>query len=77
MSNLQVKNVPDILHQRLRRYAQAHKRTLSEVVLTAIENELGRREWHERIARRPITDLGVSAAELLEEERQERERELP
>jgi plasmid stability protein len=76
MANLQVKNIPDTLHQRLRRYARAHKCTLSNVVLTALERELARREWHERLAHRPATDLGVSAASLLEQERQQREREL-
>jgi plasmid stability protein len=76
MANLQVKNVSDTLHQRLRRYAQAHKCTLSDVVLIALERELARREWHERLAQRPTTDLGVSAASLLAQERQQREQDL-
>ena len=76
MANLQVKNIPDTLHQRLRHYARKHKCTLSDVVLSAIEHELTRREWHERLARRPTTDLGISAASLLEQERQQREHEL-
>ena len=76
MANLQVKNVPDTLHQRLRRYAREHKCTLSDVVLMALEHELARREWHERLVHRPTTDLGVSAASLLEQERQQRERHL-
>ena len=75
MANLQVKNIPDTLHQRLRHYARVHKCTLSDVVLAAIERELARREWHERLAHRPTTDLGISAAALLEQERQHRERE--
>jgi len=75
MANLQVKNVPDTLHQRLRRYAQEHKCTLSDVVLIALKRELARREWHERLTQRPTTDLGVSAASLLEEERQQRDRD--
>jgi plasmid stability protein len=77
MATLQVKNVPETLHQRLRRYAQEHKCTLSDVVLSALERELARHEWHERLAQRPTTDLGVSAASLLEQERQQRERDLP
>ena len=76
MANLQVKNIPDTLHQRLRRYAREHKCTLSVVVLTAIERELARREWHERLAHRPTTALGLSAATLLDQERQHRESEL-
>jgi hypothetical protein len=68
MATLQVKNVPETLHQRLRRYAQKHKCTLGDVVLRALERELARGEWHERLAQHPTTDLGVSAASLLEEE---------
>jgi len=76
MANLQVKNVPDTLHQRLRRYAQEHKCTLSDIVLIALERELARREWHERLAQRPTTNLGVSAASLLAQERQQREQDV-
>jgi plasmid stability protein len=77
MATIQVKNVPETLHQRLRRYAQEHKCTLSDLVLIALERELTRREWHERLAQRPLTELGVSAASLLEQERQQREQDLP
>jgi len=77
MPTLQVKNVPEALHQRLRRYAQEHKCTLGDVVLRALERELARYEWHERLAQRPTTDLGDSAASLLEQERQQREQDLP
>jgi hypothetical protein len=77
MATLQVKNVPDAIHQRLRRYAQEHKCTLGEIVLIALERELARCEWHERLVQRPTTDLGVSAASLLEQERQQGERDLP
>jgi hypothetical protein len=45
-------------------------------VLIALERELARHEWHERLAHRPTTDLGVSAASLLAQERQQRERDL-
>ena len=76
MATLQVKNVPDALHQRLQRYAREHKCTLSDVVLRALERELARSEWHERLAQRPTTDLGVSAAALLEQERQQHKRDL-
>ena len=76
MANLQVKNIPDSLHKRLRRYAKRHNTTLSDIVLEAIEKELTRGEWLERFSKRPGTDLGVSAASLLEEERMEREKEF-
>ena len=76
MANLQVKNLPDALHRRLRRYAQKHHRTISDIALEAIEREIARYEWHEKLSRRPTTDLGDSAASLLERERQQRDLEL-
>ena len=76
MASLQVKNIPDKLRQRLHRYAREHKCTLGEVVLTAVERELARSEWSKRLARRPITELGVSAASLLEQEREQRKSDL-
>lgn len=76
MANLQVKNIPDSLHKRLRRYAKQRNTTLSDIVLKAIEKELTQGEWLERFSKRPVTDLGVTAASLLEKERIEREKEL-
>ena len=73
MRNLQVRNVPDPLHERLRRCASEHRRTMSEVVLAALEREVARQEWNARLATRPRTDPGVSAASLLEEERRLRD----
>ena len=75
MANLQVKNIPDELHERLRRHAREHNCTLSAVVLSAVERELSRSEWRERLAQRPQTDLGIPAADLLQTEREQRERE--
>jgi hypothetical protein len=71
MANLQVKKIPDTLHQRLRRYARVNRCTISEVVLIAVERELARREWQERLAQRPTTDLGGSAASMLDQEREQ------
>jgi plasmid stability protein len=76
MANLRVRNLPDSLHQRLRHYAQKHQRTISDIALEAIEREVTRQEWHEKLARRPITDLGDSASSLLEQERRQRDKEL-
>jgi plasmid stability protein len=69
MVNLQVRNVPEALHERLRRHARESNRSMSAVVLAAIERELTRWEWRERLAQRPDTDLGVEAATLLHAER--------
>ena len=75
MRNLQVRNVPDSLHEWLRRCASEHRRTISDVVLAALEREVARQEWNARLATRPRTDPGVSAASLLEEERRLRDAE--
>ncbi len=73
MANLQVENIPDELHERLRRCARERNCTLSAAVLAALERELARWEWRARLAERPPTDLGVPAATLLREARAERE----
>ena len=72
MATLQVKNVPDALHQRLRRCAKAHHTTLGRIVLRAIERDLRHDEFYSQLRNREPTDLGVSAASLLEEERRQR-----
>ena len=77
MANIQVKNIPEKLHNQLRRYARQQECTLGEIVLEAIEREVARREWHKRFSTRPATRLVTSAAELLDEERRQRGSELP
>ena len=69
MANLQVRNIPNGLHERLRRHARSSNTTMSALVLSALERELESREWQERLSQRPTTDLGVEAATLLAEER--------
>jgi hypothetical protein len=76
MPHLQVKNIPDSLHDRLRRFARETNRTLSASVLAAVERELDVWEWRKRLAQRPATDLGVGAATLITEARALRDRQL-
>ena len=76
MASLQVRKIPDDLHERLRRHARENNCTMSAVVLVAIERELARWEWRKRLAQRPKTDLGVEAATLLAEERSLRDLEI-
>ena len=76
MPNLQVRNIPDDLHKRLRRLAQENNSSMSAIVLTAVERELKRREWQERWAQRSTTVLSADAATLIAEARAEREAEL-
>ena len=76
MGNLQVKNVPEALHERLRQHAYKRNCSMSTAVLDAIERELTRWEWRERLTNRPETDLGTDAATLLSEARRQRDTEL-
>ncbi len=76
MANLQVRNMPDVLHERLRQHARERNRSMSATVIEAIELELTRCEWRMGLERRPETDLGTHAAGLLAEERALRDTEL-
>lgn len=76
MANLQLRNVPEALHERLRQHARRRNCSMSAAVLEAIERELTRWEWRERLTDRPETDLGIDAATLLAEARSERATEL-
>ena len=69
MSNIQVKDVPEALHRRLRQYAKRHHRTIGDVVLQAVEKELARADFSERLSKRTKTALRQDAASLLAEER--------
>lgn len=73
MANLQVKNISDALHRKLHRAAKQQNKTLGELVVTAVENELARAEFRARLAARSITTLPVSASSLLDEARNERD----
>jgi hypothetical protein len=76
MANLQVKNVPADLFRRIRRYARRRGRTLRDVVLDAVEREVARAEFHDRIAGRSAVRLDEPAARAVEETRSERDREI-
>jgi hypothetical protein len=76
MANIQIKNVSEKLHNQLRRYAREKGCTLGEIILEALEREVSRREWHKRFSGRPSTQLRISAAQLLQEERRQRDTAL-
>jgi plasmid stability protein len=73
MANLQVKNVPDSVHRKIRAFAQRHGRTVRDVVLDAVLHEIEREEFRVRLAKRAPVDLGRPAARTLEELRAERD----
>jgi plasmid stability protein len=76
MANLQVKNVPESLHRKIRAYAKRRGRTVRDVVLAAVTREVERLEFRARLAKREPVDLGHPAARTLEEVRAERDREV-
>ena len=76
MANLQVKNVPESLHRKIRAYTKRRGRTVRDVVLDAVTREIERLEFRARLAKREPVDLGHPAARTLEEVRAEREREI-
>jgi len=71
MANLQVKNLPAELNERLHRYARARRQPIREVVIEAVERELDRRTFVQRLRQREPVELSTSAANLLESERRE------
>jgi hypothetical protein len=76
---IQVRNVSDRLHDELVRRATARNLTLTAYVEEILEREVARpprEEVFERIARRDPIVLDRSAADLIREGREERERHL-
>lgn len=71
---VQVRNVPDELAQELKARAAAERLSLSDYLLARLDEIAARPRMEdvlERLASRPRRDLGVSAAELLAEARDE------
>ncbi|HYC21798.1 MAG TPA: toxin-antitoxin system HicB family antitoxin [Candidatus Bathyarchaeia archaeon] len=76
MANLQVKNVPESLHRKVRAYAKRRGRTVRDVVLDALVRTVEHAEFTARLAKREPVELGRPAARSLEEVRAIRDREL-
>ena len=72
MANLQVKNLPEELNERLRAHARAQQRTIRDVVLEAVRRELDRHAFVDRLSQREPARLRTSPAQLLEEARRDR-----
>jgi plasmid stability protein len=76
MANLQVKNIPESLHRKIRAYARRRGRTIRDVVLEIVAREIQREEFRARLAKREPVDLGRLVARTLDEVRTERDRDL-
>ena len=71
---IQVRNVPDRLHKELVRRARARSQTLTDYIQEILEREVARpdpREVFRRIRESEPMDLGVPAAELIREGRED------
>jgi plasmid stability protein len=78
MANLQVKNVPESLHRKIRAAARRRGRTVRDLVLEAVQREIEREDFRTRLAKRSSVELGHPAAQTLAEVRAERDaRVLP
>lgn len=76
MPNLQMKNVPPGLHQKIRNLAAARGVTVRDLVLDAIRREVAREELRVRLQSRSPVKLGRPAAVSLREARAERDQDL-
>jgi len=72
MPNLQVKNLPPELSERLHQHARERRQPIREVVIEAVERELDRRTFVQRLRQREPVELSTSPAALLDSERRER-----
>ena len=76
MSMIQVRNVPSSLHRELVKRARRRGLTLTSYIQDILEREVARPpadEVFERIEGSPRVRLGLPAAQLIREEREDRE----
>lgn len=77
---IQIKNVPQDLHSRLRERARGEGRTLSEWALQVLQRELSlpsAKEWLEQLKSDPSTDLSsAEITRLVQQGRGEREAQI-
>ncbi len=80
MSAIQIKNVPEELHDRLRERARSEGRSLSKYILATLERDLSvpsTREWLDSLSRDPATNIEPGeVARLIQEGRAEREEQI-
>ena len=78
MSIIQVKNVPPEVHAELRRRADQEGLTIRDYVLKLIEKDQrlpSKQDWLDRVAELEPIKVSRSAAEMVREGREERDRE--
>ncbi|MCY4474997.1 MAG: hypothetical protein OXC83_06125 [Chloroflexi bacterium] len=76
MGDIQVKNIPDELQERLRKQARRCKTSIDAVLLTALEREALRLEWNEKLDSLEPPTLDFSPSDVLAQERAQRDAEF-
>ncbi len=69
MKNLQAKNVPASLHQKAVALADRRGMSLSQLIVEALERELEREVFRQRLSKRASVKLKSSSRQALEDER--------
>ena len=72
---IQIRDVPEALHRRLKARAALEGMSMSRFVLREIERALerpSRREWIEAIRSQPEVELDISPADILRDQRNRR-----
>ena len=64
MADLEVKNVPDELRERLLRQAYKREMSLDDVIVAALERQMRRMEFDEELAEKGLLSLSVTPAEF-------------
>lgn len=76
MSTLQIKSLPDDLHDEIKRRASQQGMTLRDYVLELIRRDLAlptRHDWLDSLKRLRVVELDRPAADLIRDVRDERE----
>ena len=79
MGNLQIKNLPDDVHDELRRRAAEQGLSLRDYVVRLIRNDLAKpsaKEWLAALDELPRTKLDRPVADYIRQDREEREEHL-
>ena len=76
MANLQVKNVPDDLYERIRWLAKKRNTTIKSTVLQAVEREVRQAEWWEHWESLPRFEGEFDTVASIRDAREENERKL-
>ncbi len=73
MASIEITNIPDDLHERLCQQAEKRNTTVDDLIMDAIERQVDRIEFHDRIRAMKQREFKVSPSELIAKERAQRD----